>query len=171
VTEADYLSERALIGSERAQLSAFLHDNRTELVALLDGLTDDQARARLVPSATTLLGIVKHCAFVERVWFHVSLAGRSRAEVGIPEAADDSWVLADDDTVASVVADYRAAWAEADDLAAPYDLDDLAVHNRRGPLTLRWIYVHMVEELARHAGHGDILREQVLAQGPTPVRP
>jgi len=132
VTEADYLSERALIGSERAQLSAFLHDNRTEVVALLEGLSEAQARARLVPSATTLLGIVKHCAFVERVWFHVSLAGRSREEVGIPEAADDSWVLEDADTVASVLADYRAAWAEADEIAAPYDLDDLAVHNRRG---------------------------------------
>jgi hypothetical protein len=165
VTEADYRSEQALIGSERAQLSAFLHDNRTEVVALLEGLTEAQARARLVPSATTLLGIVKHCAFVERVWFHVSLAGRSRPEVGIPESADDSWLIGDDDTVGSVLADYRAAWAEAEEIAAPYDLDDLAVHNRRGPLTLRWIYVHMVGELARHAGHGDILREQVLAAG------
>jgi Protein of unknown function (DUF664) len=165
VTEADYLSEETLIGSERAQLLAFVHDNRTEVLSVLDGLTEDQARARLVPSATTLLGVVKHCAFVERVWFHVSLAGRTRAEVGIPENADDSWQLEDGDTIASVLADYRTAWAEADDIAAPYDLDDLAVHNRRGPLTLRWIYVHMVEELARHAGHGDILREQVLAAG------
>ena len=62
-----------------------------------------------------------------------------------------------------MLADYRAAWAEADEIAAAYALDDLATHNRRGPLTLRWIYVHMVEELARHAGHGDILREQILA--------
>ena len=166
VTETDpYLSEQHLIGSERSQLLAFVHDNRTEVAALLDGLTEEQARARLVPSATTLLGIVKHCAFVERVWFHVSLAGRTRDEAGIPEDADDSWRLEDGDTVASVLADYRAAWAEADEIATPYDLDDLAVHNRRGPLTLRWIYVHMVEELARHAGHGDILREQVLAAG------
>jgi hypothetical protein len=165
VTEAEYLSEQTLIGSERAQLLAFVRDNRTEVAALLDGLTEAQARARLVPSATTLLGLVKHCAFVERVWFHVSLAGRSRAEVGIPEDSEESWVLADDDTIASVLADYRLAGAEADELAAPYHLDDLAVHNRRGPLTLRWIYVHLVEELARHAGHGDILREQVLAAG------
>jgi hypothetical protein len=164
VTAADR-SEDTLIGSERAQLLAFVQDNRLEIVRLLDGLTEEQARARLVPSATTLLGIVKHCIFVEKVWFHVSLAGRSRAEVEIPEAAEDSWVLEDTDTVASVVAGYRRAWAEADELAAPYDLDDLARHNRRGPLTLRWIYVHMVEELARHAGHGDILREQVLAAG------
>jgi hypothetical protein len=160
-----YLSEQHLIGSERSQLLAFVHDNRAEVVALLDGLTEAQARARLVPSATTLLGIVKHCAFVERVWFHVSLAGRTRDEVGIPESAEDSWVLEDGDTIDAVLADYRTAWAEADEIAAPYDLDDLAVHNRRGPLTLRWIYVHLVEELARHAGHGDILREQVLAAG------
>jgi len=39
------------------------------------------------------------------------------------------------------------------------------MHNRRGPLSLRWIYVHMIEELARHAGHGDILKEQILAAG------
>jgi hypothetical protein len=42
-------------------------------------------------------------------------------------------------------------------------MDDLALHNRRGPLTLRWIYAHMIEELARHAGHGDILKEQIIA--------
>jgi ketopantoate reductase len=165
VTEPDHLSETRLIGSERAQLLAFVHDNRLEIVGLLDGLTEEQARARLVPSATTLLGIVKHCIFVEKVWFHVSLAGRSRAEVGIPEAAEDSWLLEDSDTVESVVAGYREAWAEAEAIAAPYDLDDLATHNRRGPLMVRWIYVHLVEELARHAGHGDILREQVLASG------
>ena len=165
MTDPDYRSEDTLIASERAQLLAFVHDNRTEILALLDGLSEEQARARLVPSATTLLGIVKHCAFVEKVWFHVSLAGRSRAEVGIPEAAEDSWELDDADTIESVRAAYRAAWAEAEEIAAPYDLDDLATHNRRGPLTLRWIYVQMVEELARHAGHGDILREQVLAAG------
>jgi ketopantoate reductase len=158
-------AEQTLTGSERAQVLAFVHDNRTEVAALLDGLTEEQARARLVPSATTLLGIVKHCAFVEKVWFHVSLAGRSRGEVGIPEAAEDSWLLVPGDTVESVRAAYLAAWAEAEEIAAPYDLDDLAVHNRRGPLTLRWVYVHLVEELARHAGHGDILREQVLAAG------
>jgi Protein of unknown function (DUF664) len=166
VTEADHRSENSLIGSERAQLLAFVHDNRLEVAALLDGLTEEQARARLVPSATTLLGIVKHCSFVEKAWFHVSLAGRSREEVGIPDDGEESWLLEESDTVESVLAGYRAAWAEADELAAPYDLDDLAVHNRRGPLTLRWIYVHMVEELARHAGHGDILREQLLGRVP-----
>jgi len=75
----------------------------------------------------------------------------------------------DEDTVESVAAQYRQAWADADEIAASFSLDDLAIHNRRGPLTLRWIYVHMIEELARHAGHGDILREQVLAADDCPA--
>ena len=158
----DHLSEATLLGDERAQLLAFVHDTRLEIASLLDGVSEQQARANLVASATTLLGIVKHAAFVERVWFHVSLAGMTRASLGVPEAAEDSWVLEDSDTTASVVADYRTAWAEADELAAAYDLDHLVTHNRRGPLTLRWVYVHHVEELSRHAGHGDILREQLL---------
>ncbi|MCW2798245.1 DinB family protein [Nocardioides sp.] len=159
----DYRSEATLTGTEREQLEAFLHDNRMELLATLDGLTDDQARRRLVPSLTSPLAIVKHCIFVEKVWFHLSLAGRTRQELGLPEEAPDSWTLSDEDTIDSVVADFRVAWAEANQIAAAYTLDNLAVHNRRGPLTLRWIYVHMIEELARHAGHGDILREQILA--------
>ncbi|MBA2640964.1 MAG: DinB family protein [Nocardioidaceae bacterium] len=162
-------SDATLAGSEREQIEAFLHDNRTEILHLLDGLTEEQARRRLVPSRTTLLGLVKHAAFAERVWFDVALAGRTRAAMGLPEAVDESFVLTDEDTVESVAAQYRQAWADADEIAASFSLDDLAIHNRRGPLTLRWIYVHMIEELARHAGHGDILREQILAADDCPA--
>jgi hypothetical protein len=158
----DYRSEATLTGTEREQLEAFLQDNRMELVATVDGLTDGQARRRLVPSLTSPLAILKHCVFVEKVWFHVSLVGRTRDELGMPEDAHDSWALTDEDTIESVLADYKATWAESDAIAAAYTLDELAVHNRRGPLTLRWIYLHMIEELARHAGHGDILKEQIL---------
>ncbi len=164
--EPEYLSEKTLIGTEREQLEAFVEDNRTEILHLLDGLTEEQARRRLVPSKTCLLALVKHAVFVEQVWFPVSLEGRSREEVGCPADADESFDLTDDDTIASVTAAYSAAAEESRRIAAAYDLDGLALHNRRGPLTLRWILVHLVEELARHAGHGDILREQVLA-GPT----
>jgi hypothetical protein len=159
----DHRSEAALTGSERQQLEAFLHDNRLEILGLLDGLSEEQARRRLVPSLTCPLSLVKHAVFVEKVWFHCAVAGSTRAEVGIPEHPHASFELVPEDTVESVRAAYRTAWREADEIAARHDLDDLALHNRRGPLTLRWIYVHMVEELARHAGHGDILREQILA--------
>lgn len=161
--EPAYRSDVTLTGSEREQLESFLHDNRLELLALLDGVTDEQARRRLVPSLTTLLGLVKHAVFVERVWFDVALAGRTRAEMGLPEDVDSSFRLSDTDTIESVRAEYRRAWADSEQTAAAYALDDLALHNRRGPLTLRWVYTHMIEELARHAGHGDILKEQVLA--------
>lgn len=156
-------TDLALVAGERAQIDAFLHDNRAEIAGLLDGLTEEQSRRRLVPSSTTLLGLVKHATFVERVWFDVALAGRTRAELGLPEEVDQTFALTEGDTIASVLADYRQAWADADRTASAFSLDDLATHNRRGPLTLRWIYVHMIEELARHAGHGDILREQILA--------
>ncbi|MBI1378208.1 MAG: DUF664 domain-containing protein [Frankiales bacterium] len=156
-------TESTLVGDERRQLQAFLDDNRDEVAALLDGMTEEQARRRLVPSRTTLAAIVKHCVFVEKAWFQVSLAGRTRAELGLPEDADDSWVLEDSDTVASLLDELAAARAESDRVAEEYGLDDLALHNRRGPLTVRWVYAHMIEELARHAGHGDILREQILA--------
>ncbi len=158
-------SESTLVGSEREQVLAFVDDSRDEIARLLDGLTEEQARARLVPSETTLLGLVRHASFVEKVWFHQTVAGRTRADIGIPDHPHDSFLLAGDDTIASVTADYATARSEADDIAAGIGLDELVVHNRRGPMTLRWVYVHLVEELARHAGHGDILREQVLAVG------
>jgi len=161
----EYRTDATLTGAEREQIESFLHDNRLEIVGLLDGLTEEQARRRMVPSRTTLMSLVKHATFAERVWFDVALAGRARAEIGLPEAVDDSFTLTDDDTVESVLAQYRHAWSNADEIAAAYSLDDLALHNRRGPLSLRWIFLHMIEELARHAGHGDILREQILAAG------
>jgi len=170
VAEQPLISESTLIGSEREQLEAFLEDNRSEMALTLDGLTEEQARRSLVPSLTTVLGLVKHAAAVERIWFGVSLLGRTRAELGLPEDIDDSFRLAAGDTIASVCADFAAACEESRAAAAGYGLDDLVLHNRRGPLTLRWVYVHMVEELARHAGHADILREQILAaDGPAPA--
>jgi hypothetical protein len=158
-------SEQTLIGAERQQLEAFLDDNRAELAGALTGLTEEQARRRLVPSLTTLLGLVKHAAWVERVWFQASLLGHSRDELGIPQHIDDSFRLTERDSIASITADFHAACAESQRAAAGYGLDDLVLHNRRGPLTLRWVYAHMIEEHARHAGHADILREQILATG------
>jgi hypothetical protein len=155
--------EGVLLGTDREQLLAFVDAQRAEVLALLDGLSEEQARARLVPSATTVLGIVKHCTFVEQVWFPVSLAGRSRAELGVPEDAEETWALEDGDTIASVAAAHRAACEDSRSLVAAYDLDAVVAHNRRSPLTLRWVLLHLVRELARHAGHGDVLREQLLS--------
>lgn len=148
---------------ERKTLQDLLADNRAEILGLLDGITEEQARRQLVPSLTTLLGLVKHASFVERVWFQATLPRRERAEVGIPEDIDDSFRLRPEDTIASISEELRAVIAESDRIAAEHDLGDTGLHPRLGEVSLRWMYVHMIEELARHAGHGDILREQILA--------
>ena len=85
----EYRTDATLTGTQREQIESFLHDNRVEIVALLDGLTQEQARRQLVPSLTTLLGLVKHAAFAERVWFDVALAGRTaRRTRRHPQGAD-----------------------------------------------------------------------------------
>ena len=147
----------------RVQLEVFLDEHRAGLNACLDGLSEEQARRSLVPSRTTLLGLVKHAIFVERVWFDEAVTGRSRAEIGIPATPDESFVLDEGDTIASVREAHRSACEASRRAAAGLDLDDLLRGNRRGPLPLRWVYLHMLRELAQHCGHADILREQILA--------
>ena len=88
---------------------------------------------------------------------------KPRSDLGIPATPDESFELDDADTIASVLDRYAAARADATAAVAGLRLEDLVLNNRRGPLALRWVYLHLVRELARHAGHGDILREQVLA--------
>ncbi|WP_082506744.1 DinB family protein [Arthrobacter sp. Leaf337] len=147
----------------RVQFEAFLNEHRSMLTSCLDGLTEEQARRSLVPSRTTLLGLVKHATFVEKVWFDEAITCRSRAEIGIPATPDESFILDDQDTIASIRQAHLGA-CEASRLAtSALELDDVLRGNRRGPLPLRWVYLHMLRELAQHCGHADILREQILA--------
>ncbi|HWS31238.1 MAG TPA: DUF664 domain-containing protein, partial [Actinoplanes sp.] len=89
--------------------------------------------------------------------------GRSRAEIGIPATPDESFELTAADTVASVRASYVEACAASRAATAGLTLDDVLTGNRRGPLPLGWVYLHVLRELAQHCGHADILREQILA--------
>jgi len=151
------------VTDERELLEGMLDNQRGEIAGMLDELSDAEARERLVPSLTTPLGLVKHATFVERVWFHSRVAGRSRAEVGIPDTPEESFVLEDGDTVASVREAYVAACDRSREIAATHDLDEEFPWHH-GPVSLRFIYAHMIQELARHAGHGDILVEQLAAR-------
>ena len=146
----------------RAQFEAFLDEHRRELNSCLDGLTEEQARRSLVRSRTTLLGLVKHAAFVEKVWFDEAVTCRSRAEIGIPTTPGESFVLHDDDTIATVRQAHHEACESSRRATASLGLDDIVRGNRRGPLPLRWVYLHMLRELAQHCGHADILREQLI---------
>jgi len=120
-------------------------------------------RRSLVPSATTLLGLVKHATFLEKVWFDEALTGRSRAEIGIPENSGDSFILDDGDTIATVQQAHREACESSREATSSLELDEKVHGYRLGPLPLRWVYLHLLRELAQHCGHADIIREQILS--------
>ena len=142
----------------RAQIEAFLVEHRRAISRCLDGLTEEQARLSLVSSRTTLLGLVKHATFVEKVWFDEAVTGRSRAEIGIPETSEESFILHDGDTIARVQQAHREACESSRRATSSLGLDDKVYGYRRGPLPLRWVYLHVLRELAQHCGHADIMR-------------
>ncbi len=149
--------------NERTQLDAFVEDYRRAVEATLDGLSEEQVRRRLVPSATTLLGLLKHVTWMQRVWFEECVGGTSRQELGLVPHSEESFRVADEDTVASATAAHRAAGARARDAVRDLPLDAVVTGHRSGPRTLRWVYLQVLRELAQHCGHADILREQILA--------
>jgi hypothetical protein len=143
--------------SEKKTLEEFLDYLRESVIIKLQGLDEASARRPLVPSGTSLLWLVKHLTGVEVAWFQFAFAG-------LPASQDDPGHSSHTDTVASVISDYRDAIDANNRILT--GCDDLEVLCARGlatkePLSLRWVLVHMVEETARHAGHADILREQL----------
>ena len=151
----------ASTGSERQVLEAFLDFHRQVLVSKVDGIADNEARRRHLPSKTTLAGLIKHMIGVERGWFQEVLGGRSPEDIG-PNVGggQESWDLAKDETVSSLTKEYEQTCEQSRQTAARFALDDAVPEPDMGQVSLRWIYVHMIEETARHVGHADILREQ-----------
>ncbi|MDV6011108.1 DinB family protein [Haloechinothrix sp. LS1_15] len=145
---------------ERATLDAFLDDYRDTVVGKLAGASEQDARRSLVPSATNLGGIVKHLRWVEYGWFHQLVGAQAGTNVRDHDRATE-FRLDENETVASVIADYRATCAASRTAVAEYALDDTVEHHEFGRVSIRWIYVHLIEETARHAGQMDILREQI----------
>jgi len=137
---------------------AFLNFNRECVLKKADGLDDEQLRRVLVGSGTNLLGLIQHLAGAERSWFGLHLTGVKR-----PEGYKQGMRVPKQTTAEAVISDYRAAIAESNAaiLAAgdPQTLLAKPVSGQR--LTLRWLLAHMTSETARHAGHADILREQI----------
>jgi uncharacterized damage-inducible protein DinB len=157
---ADHTDTRAplIIGSERDTLGEFLDYLRESVIRKVTGLTREQAMQPMVGSGTSLLWLVKHLTIVELSWFGACFAGVDLPLTGEYEQTTDR------DTVAAAIGTYREAIAQSNAIvAAAESLDQLAARNRSSEptRTLRWILVHMVEETARHAGHADILREQI----------
>lgn len=149
---------------EREMLEWFLDMQRWELKETLAGLSEVDVRRKLVPSLTTLIGLIKHNCAVERNWFQHRLLELPREQIALRSNADDgSWEVGEHETIADVLAEYDLACEESRHNAARFPLDHIVPHDRLGRVSLRWIYAHMIEEVARHAGHADILREQIQA--------
>jgi uncharacterized damage-inducible protein DinB len=150
---------------ERPALEAFLEQYRAIVVRKVRGVSDEDARRRLVGSLTTLGGLLKHLRQVEFDWFHTVLAQRSESELPITPLPDDppnvEFMMGPEDTLEGLIADYQTACAHSRGIAAEYSLDYAAPHRGLGQVSLRWIYIHLIEETARHAGHIDILRELI----------
>lgn len=154
-----------LAAPERPMLEAWLDYHRATLEMKCDGLSVDQLRRRAVPpSSLSLLGMVRHMAEVERGWFRRTLSGEDAPPLYYSTTDPDG----DFDNVDSAEPDeafarWRAECDRARELAAAApSLDVLAArgdHSER--VSLRWIYVHMIEEYARHNGHADFLRERI----------
>lgn len=150
------------IAPEREALAGWLDYHRAELLRKLDGLTEEQAAQRVVPSLTTLHGLVRHLTKVEFVWFvDVIKQSEEPAPFGWPKRKDGDFLVDDGATLAEDVARYLAACERSREIFAGVSLDDVCTHHRFGDLDVRCIMMHMIREYAQHSGHADVIRELI----------
>lgn len=149
---ADHRPDR-MVGDERATLMALLQFQRDSIVRKVDGVSDPDARWSPLPSHTSLHWLIRHVKFAEEVWVVRNYAQRPIIHL------DDTEHL----TMTEALDSYRATWAVVDHLVwSAASLDEPCRDGLGGPDTnLRWAVMHLLEEVARHAGHADILREMI----------
>jgi hypothetical protein len=149
-------------GAERTLLDGFLDYHRATLLWKCAGLTDEQLRAKAVPSSDlTLLGLVRHLTEVERGWFFDHLPHEATPIYFTRERPNDDFDALDSAPVSEVLDRYRA---EVDRIRAEITavpLDHEHTDERGRTFSLRWVYLHMIEEYARHNGHADLIREAI----------
>ncbi len=144
-------------------LKAFLDSNRDVMIWKADGMPDEAGRAAPFASDTSMIGLLQHLAIVEKSWFQNIFAGRE-VDWGFDFDADRDaeWHFDGTETLAAAIEMYNEAIAESNKIIDDSNLDDVAAKKLNDQdYSLRWIMIHMVEETARHAGHGDIVREHL----------
>ncbi len=152
------------MAGERAALEGWLDYHRQTLLLKCSELTPEQLRRRTVePSAMSLLGLVRHMTEVERSWFRRRVAGQ---DIPFLYCSDDNPDGDFDHVDAADAETDFAAYTEEVTLgraaAAGRSLDDTFFHAAwEIEFDVRWVYIHMIEEYARHNGHADLLRERV----------
>ena len=148
---------------EKEMLQAFLQQNRAIMVWKSEGMTDAEARQAPFASDTSMTGMLRHLAVVERWWFREFFAGE-KVDHGFDfdTDPDSEWHFDGTETLAAAIEDYKAAVDESNAIIDRAEPDDLSALDRKGEhFSMRWILIHMIEETARHAGHADILREHL----------
>jgi uncharacterized damage-inducible protein DinB len=158
-----------LTGGEKESLQVSLDRHRDVVLWKLDGLTDEQLRRPMVPSGTTMLGLVKHLAAVDYGWFCETFG---RPTEPLPFDDDDSEAdlrIEPGESTADILAFYARARAASDKAVEEMQLEELGTSWSGESVSVRWVLIHMIEETARHAGHMDILRE--LIDGSTGYHP
>jgi uncharacterized damage-inducible protein DinB len=153
-----------LNADERTTLESWLDFHRVTLAMKCEGLDDEQAAAPAPPSGLTLTGLVQHMAEVERNWFRRVLAGEQAPPIydpaADPDGPDGGFQLAGSASLRGALATWRAEIDRAREHCAERALTDTGRFMQQD-VSLRWIYVHMIEEYARHNGHADLLRERI----------
>jgi uncharacterized damage-inducible protein DinB len=150
-------------GNEREVLGGFLDHYRSVMLQICEGLSDEDLARPMVPSGTSLLGMIKHLAYVEWGWFRETVAGEP-VDYPFDFESDPEADLRIEpgETAEQIFELYRRACERSREILASVSLDDPASGERRPTeYNVRWIVVHMIEETARHAGHADILRELI----------
>ena len=158
-------AEPERIADERAALEQWVDYHRATLLLKCAGLTAAQLKLRPVtPSTLSLLGLVRHMTEVERWWFRMHAAGE---DLDFPHDPDQTGADLDATADADAEADLALYAREIEAArAATAGLDlDLVVPSRgdhpERTRDIRWIFLHMIEEYARHNGHADLLREAI----------
>lgn len=154
---------------ERRTLEQFLDFHRAAVVETLAGVTDEEAARQALPATElTVGGIVKHLAAVEDLWFNHKLLDAPSAEPwrSAPFDQDPDWEFhsAAENSVAELRELYLGACEASRGIAARLEsLDVQAARESFGGklVSLRWIYLHLIEETAQHRGHLDLLLDAI----------
>ena len=157
--ENDTRVEPPEAAGERETLTGFLDYFRATVQLKAAGLSDADGAKRLLPSLTTVSGLVQHLTDVEQFWFRDRMDGQP----GVPirwsdEDPDGEFRVSESVSLVRLLADYEAACRQSREVLARYDLEDRCRGGDKGQ-SVRWVVVHMIEETGRHCGHLDILRE------------
>ncbi|MCR6491513.1 DinB family protein [Cellulomonas sp. P24] len=149
------------LGEEKESLRTSLDRHRDVVLWKIEDLDDEALRRPMTPSGTSLLGLVKHLAAVEYGWFCETFDRPTEPLPFDPDDPEADLRVRPDETTADVVAFYQRARAAADAAIDELEIDDLGTAWFGETVSLRWVLIHMIEEVARHAGHLDILRELI----------